>query len=138
MALHSRYAVTVSSAVATRSRADCSSMEDRRRKFLINVHHRHRERGHKRPYQPKHSPSYLLNKTLCDFAAPFTVFHPISTFLIFSIIIPGIDIMIVLMCVFVVSMLKTVLHEFSHNRRLIMFIWHLHKKVLIMFILHLY
>ena len=31
MALHSRYAVTVSAAVATRSRADCSSMEDRRR-----------------------------------------------------------------------------------------------------------
>ena len=28
MALHSRYAVTVSAAVATRSRADCSSMED--------------------------------------------------------------------------------------------------------------
>ena len=27
MALHSRYAVTVSAAVATRSRADCSSME---------------------------------------------------------------------------------------------------------------
>ena len=36
MALHSRYAVTVSAAVATRSRADCSSMEDRRRKSLIN------------------------------------------------------------------------------------------------------
>ena len=29
MAPHSRYAVTVSAAVATRSRADCSSMEDR-------------------------------------------------------------------------------------------------------------
>ena len=43
MALHSRYAVTVSAAVATRSRTDCSSMEDRR--------------GNKRPYQPKHSPS---------------------------------------------------------------------------------
>ena len=37
MALHSRYAVTVSAAVATRSRADCSSMEDRRRKSLIHV-----------------------------------------------------------------------------------------------------
>ena len=37
MALHSRYAVTVSAAVATRSRADCISMEDRRRKYLINV-----------------------------------------------------------------------------------------------------
>ena len=44
MAPHSRYAVTVSAAVATRSRADCSSMED--------------HRGNKRPYQPKHSPSY--------------------------------------------------------------------------------
>ena len=43
MALHSRYAVTVSAAFATRSFADCSSMEDRR--------------GNKRPYQPKHSPS---------------------------------------------------------------------------------
>ena len=30
MALHNRYAVTVSAAVATRSRADCSSTEDRR------------------------------------------------------------------------------------------------------------
>ena len=29
-------AVTVSAAVATRSRADCGSMEDRRRKSLIN------------------------------------------------------------------------------------------------------
>ena len=64
MALHSRYAVTVSAAVATRSRADCSSMEDRRRKSLINVlyeaarnHHRHHERGNERPYQPNHSPS---------------------------------------------------------------------------------
>ena len=37
MALHSRYAVTFSAAVAMRSRADCSSMEDRRRKSLINV-----------------------------------------------------------------------------------------------------
>ena len=45
MALHSRYAVTVSAAVATRSRADCSSMEDRR--------------GNKRPYQPKHSPIWV-------------------------------------------------------------------------------
>ena len=35
-ALHSRDAVTVSAAVATRSRADCGSMEDRRRKSLIN------------------------------------------------------------------------------------------------------
>ena len=35
-ALHSRDAVTVSAAVATRSRADCRSMEDRRRKSLIN------------------------------------------------------------------------------------------------------
>ena len=34
-ALHSRDAVTVSAAVATRSRADCGSMEDRRRKSLI-------------------------------------------------------------------------------------------------------
>ena len=34
MALHSRYAVTVSAAVATRSCADCSSMKDRRRKPL--------------------------------------------------------------------------------------------------------
>ncbi len=41
MALHSHNAVTVSAAVATRSRADCSSMEDRR--------------GNKRPYQPQHS-----------------------------------------------------------------------------------
>ena len=48
MALHSRYAVTVSAAVATRSRADCSSMEDRR--------------GNKRPYQPKHNPSLILIK----------------------------------------------------------------------------
>ena len=75
MALHSRYAVTVFAAVATRSRADCSSMEDRRRKSLISVNidvgsleltggmisptvnDRHHERGNKRPYQPKHSPS---------------------------------------------------------------------------------
>ena len=35
-ALHSRDAVTVSAAVATRSRADCGGMEDRRRKSLIN------------------------------------------------------------------------------------------------------
>ena len=35
-ALHSRDAVTVSAAVATRYRADCGSMEDRRRKSLIN------------------------------------------------------------------------------------------------------
>ena len=34
MALHCRYAVTVSAAVATRSCADCSSMKDRRRKPL--------------------------------------------------------------------------------------------------------
>ena len=45
MALHSRYAVTVSATVATRPRADCSSMEDRR----VN----------KRPYQPKHSSSFF-------------------------------------------------------------------------------
>ena len=37
MALHRRYAVTVSAAVATRSRADCSVMEDRPRKSLFNV-----------------------------------------------------------------------------------------------------
>ena len=37
-------------AVAMRSRADCSSMEDRR--------------GNKRPYQPKHSPSLHHNKVL--------------------------------------------------------------------------
>ena len=43
MALNSRYAVTVSAAVATHPRAYCSSMEDRR--------------GNKRPYQPKYSPS---------------------------------------------------------------------------------
>ena len=43
MALHSRYAVPVSVAVATRPRADCSSMEDRR--------------GSKRPYKPQHSPT---------------------------------------------------------------------------------
>ena len=34
-ALHSRDAINVSAAVATRSRADCGSMEDRRRKSLI-------------------------------------------------------------------------------------------------------
>ena len=34
-ALHSRDEVTVSAAVAMRSRADCGSMEDRRRKSLI-------------------------------------------------------------------------------------------------------
>ena len=54
------FQVTVSAAVAMRSRADCSSMEDRRRKSLINVHHRHHERAYKRPYQPKHSPSYVI------------------------------------------------------------------------------
>ena len=47
MALPSRYAVTVSAAVATRPRADCSSMEDRR--------------GNKRPFQPKHSRSRWVN-----------------------------------------------------------------------------
>ena len=35
MALHSRDADTVFTAVATRSRAYCSSMEDRRCKYLI-------------------------------------------------------------------------------------------------------
>ena len=49
MALYSRYAVTVSAAFATRSRGDCSSMEDRR--------------GNKRPYQPKHSPSFIADPT---------------------------------------------------------------------------
>ena len=43
MALHSRYAVTVSAAVAARSRADYSSMEDRRRKSL---NHERGKRGH--------------------------------------------------------------------------------------------
>ena len=60
MALHSLYAVTVSAAVATRSRADCSSMEDRR--------------GNKRPYQPKHSPSLVIAIDLVwdnSFAHPF-------------------------------------------------------------------
>ena len=35
-ALHIRDAVPVSAAVATRSRGDCRSMEDRRRKSVIN------------------------------------------------------------------------------------------------------
>ena len=35
--LHNRDTVNVSAAVATRSHADCGSMEDRRRKSLINV-----------------------------------------------------------------------------------------------------
>ena len=43
MALHSRDVVTVSAAVASRSRADCSSMED-----------------HSWRYQPKHSPSFFF------------------------------------------------------------------------------
>ena len=43
---HSRDAATGFAAVATRPRAGCWSMEDRRRKSLINW-----------PYQPKHSPS---------------------------------------------------------------------------------
>ena len=47
MALHSRDAVTVYAAVATRSRAHCSSMEDRRW-----------------PYLAKHSPSSAPSKTL--------------------------------------------------------------------------
>ena len=47
MALHSRDAVTVSAAVATRSRADCSSTEDDRW-----------------PYQPKHNPS-IQDSRLC-------------------------------------------------------------------------
>ena len=46
MAHHSRDAATGFAAVATRPRAGCWSMEDRRRKSLINW-----------PYQPKHSPS---------------------------------------------------------------------------------
>ena len=37
MALHSRDAVTVCAAVATRSRADCTIMEDRRCKSIILV-----------------------------------------------------------------------------------------------------
>ena len=41
MALHSRGAVTVSAAGATRSRADCSSMEDHRRQY-----HQHCFNGH--------------------------------------------------------------------------------------------
>ena len=61
MALHSRYLVTVSAAVATRSLADCSSMEDRR--------------GNKKPYQPKHSPSiyrlaYYLAVPYCCIVTP--------------------------------------------------------------------
>ena len=44
---HSGDAATGFAAIATRSRADCWSMEDRRRKYLINW-----------PYQPKHSPSF--------------------------------------------------------------------------------
>ena len=50
MAHHSHDAATGFAAVATRARAGCWSMEDRRRKSLINW-----------PYQPKHSPS--LNNT---------------------------------------------------------------------------
>ena len=53
MALYSRDAVTVSAAVATQSRADCSSMEDRRCKSVINVLYN----TIKWPYQPKHSAS---------------------------------------------------------------------------------
>ena len=69
MALHSRDAVTVSAAVATRSRADCSSMEDRRW-----------------PYQPKHSPSLeivLMFEIYCLIAfwkLFITIIHCHSTF----------------------------------------------------------
>ena len=52
---HSRDAATGFGAVATRSRAGCWSMEDRRRKSIINW-----------PYQPKHSPSVRLNRVLRD------------------------------------------------------------------------
>ena len=54
MALHSRDAVTPSAAVAPRSRADVSSREARRRKYIINVLYN----TIKWPYQPKHSPSF--------------------------------------------------------------------------------
>ena len=47
---HSRDAATGFAAVATRSCAGCWSMEDQRRKSQINW-----------PYQPKHSPSSVLN-----------------------------------------------------------------------------
>ena len=66
MALHSRDAVTVSAAFATRSRADCSSMEDRRRKSIINVLYN----TIKWPYQPKHSPSITLMPLLADKTRP--------------------------------------------------------------------
>ena len=47
-ALHSRDAVTVSAPVATRSRADCGSMEDRRRKSLIILSNQMSRFNHKR------------------------------------------------------------------------------------------
>ena len=57
---HSRDAATGFAAVATRPRAGCWSMEDRRRKSLINW-----------PYQPKHSPSIRSSVKLshCQFVA---------------------------------------------------------------------
>ena len=65
LALHSRYAVTVSAAVATRSRAGCSSMEDRCPKSEqttrlpeIIIHH---ERGNKRPYHITSLSTALVN-----------------------------------------------------------------------------
>ena len=54
--LHSRDAITVFAAVATRTRADCSSMEDCRCKSLYHQINN----TIKWPYQPKHSPSSVL------------------------------------------------------------------------------
>ena len=58
MALHIRDAVTVFAAVATRSRADCSSIEDRRCKSIIFSFVQY-NCTIKWPYQLKHSPSYI-------------------------------------------------------------------------------
>ena len=59
---HSRDAATGFASVATRSRACCWSMEDRRRKSLFNW-----------PYQPKHSPSevFMLPHSSPEFPVQF-------------------------------------------------------------------
>ena len=58
MAFHSRYAVTVSAAVATRSRVDCSSMEDRRHKSLPSARRGARLHHHRVEVAGRHVPKH--------------------------------------------------------------------------------
>ena len=77
MTLHSRDAVTVYAAVATRSRADCSSMEDRRPTIKWSC-------------QPKHNPSFTclllcLNAKISKYISGKVIMT--SFFIVYTIII---------------------------------------------------